>query len=91
MSKLPSSYRAEHEAIVRDLFHFVGVVQMSIATGKQGMTHTAILDWLKATLERAGAEPAVDLYELMAAAKANEDTANRKKQQPQEPELRVVR
>jgi len=70
-NKLPSGYRAEHEAMVRDLFHLLGVVQMSVATGKQGITHTALLEWIRCTLDRAGAEPSIDLDGLMAAWRAN--------------------
>jgi len=89
MSKLPSSYRAEHEALLRDVFHLLGIVQMSISTGKQGLTHSALLEWLKCTLDRAGAEPSVDLYGLIAAARETEtaarNTANGK------PDLRAVK
>lgn len=89
MSKLPSSYRVEHEAIIRDVFHLLGIVQMSLATGKQGITHSAILEWIRPTLKRAGAEPVVDLDALITEAKANE--AAKKKPQPQKPELRAVK
>lgn len=88
-TKLPSGYRAEHEAMVRDVFHLLGIVQMSVATGKQGITHSAILEWLRRTLERAGVDPSIDLDALMVEAKANE--AAKKKPQPQKPELRAVK
>jgi len=91
MTKLPSSYRAEHEAILRDVFQLLGIVQMSVATGKQGITHSALIDWLKLTLERAGVEPNIDLDDLMARAKQNE-AAKQKPQQPEgKPELRAVK
>jgi len=86
-SKLPSTYRAEHEAIVRDVCHLLGIVQMSVATGKQGITHTAILEWLRRTLERAGVEPSIDLDDLMARAKQNEAG----KQPAEKPALRAVK
>jgi len=86
-NKLPSTYRAEHEAIVRDVFQLLGIVQMSVATGKPGITHSALIDWLKLTLERAGVEPNIDLDDLMARAKQNEAA----KQKPQKPELRAVK
>jgi len=87
---LPRTYRAEHEAIIRDVLHLVGIVQMSVATGKYGIAHSAILDWLKLTLERAGAGPSVDLDALLAQARENE--AARKKPQPEgKPELRAVK
>jgi len=86
-NKLPSGYRAEHEAMVRDLFHLLGIVQMSVATGKVGITHTSLIDWLKLTLERAAVEPNIDLDDLMARAKQNEAA----KQKPQQPELRAVK
>lgn len=89
MTKLPSSYRAEHEAIVRDVFQLLGVVQMSVATGKAGITHSALIDWLKLTLERAGVEPNIDLDELMTAAKANE--AAKKSKPAEKPQLRAVK
>jgi hypothetical protein len=88
-NKLPSTYRAEHEAIVRDVFQLLGIVQMSVATGKQGITHSALIEWLKLTLERAGVEPNLDLDDLMAQAKRNE--AARQKPHPQKPELRAVK
>jgi hypothetical protein len=89
MSKLPSSYRAEHEAILRDVFHLLGIVQMSVATGKQGITHTALLEWIRCTLDRAGAEPSVDLDGLMAAARENEAQARTKA--AEKPALRAVK
>jgi hypothetical protein len=82
MTKLPSSYRAEHEAILRDVFQLLGIVQMSVATGKAGITHTSLIEWLNLTLERAGVEPNLDLDDLMAQAKQNEAA----KQKPQKPE-----
>lgn len=88
VNKLPSTYRAEHEAIVRDVCHLLGIVQMSVATGKQGITHTAILKWLQRALERAGVEPSIDLDDLMAEAKANEA---RKRQPAEKPALRAVK
>jgi len=90
MSKLPSSYRAEHEAILRDVFQLLGIVQMSVATGKVGITHTAILEWLRCTLDRAGAVPAVDLDGLMAAAREN-DAAARQRKAGSKPDLRAVK
>ncbi|RIA47487.1 hypothetical protein [Dichotomicrobium thermohalophilum] len=90
-NKLPSTYRAQHEAILRDVFQLLGIVQMSVATGKAGITHSALIDWLKLTLERAGVEPNFDLDDLMARAKQNE-AAKQKPQQPTEkPELRAVK
>jgi hypothetical protein len=89
-SNLPSTYRAEHEAILRDVFQLLGIVQMSVATGKAGITHTSLIDWMKRTLERAGVEPTLDLDDLMAAAKQNE--AAKKKPQPAEKQqLRAVK
>jgi len=90
MSKLPSSYRAEHEAILRDVFQLLGIVQMSVATGKIGIGHPAILEWLRCTLDRAGAVPAVDLDGLMAAAREN-DSAARRAKAAKKPELRAVK
>lgn len=90
MSKLPSSYRAEHEALLRDIFHLLGIVQMSIASGKQGITHSALLEWLRCTLDRAGVEPSVDLDGLMAAARENEQAA-RNKANGNKPDLRAVK
>lgn len=75
MSKLPSSYRAEHEAILRDVFQLLGIVQMSVASGKVGLTHSSILEWLQCTLDRAGVEPSVDLPGLIAAARESEAAA----------------
>jgi len=88
MSKLPSTYRAEHEAILRDVFQLLGIVQMSVASGKQGIVHSAILEWLRCTLDRAGAEPMIDLDALMAEAKENEAT---KRKPASKPELRAVK
>jgi len=88
-NKLPSTYRAEHEAIMRDVCHLAGIVQMSVATGKQGITHTSLIDWLQRTLGRAGVEPVVDLNELMAAAEANE--AKAKPQPAGKPQLQAVK
>lgn len=89
MSKLPSSYRAEHEAILRDVFHLLGIVQMSVGTGRQGLTHTALLEWLRCTLDRAGVEPAVDLDGLMAAARENEAAARSRSKA--KPDLKAVK
>jgi len=89
MSKLPSSYRAEHEALLRDVFHLLGIVQMSISSGKQGITHTALLEWVQCTLDRAGAVPSVDLDGLMALARENEAAARNKA--AEKPALRAVK
>jgi len=89
-SKLPSTYRAEHEALLRQIYGLVEEVKGAVNCGKSAYRCDDLLRNLGQIVEDAGGDIPFDLDAMIEKASTN----GKPKEQPQQadkPELKAVK